>query len=45
MKWIIAKFKWIMLVTGVLTASMFYYAIALSTRHAPRPQPRAAPLR
>jgi len=28
MKWIIAKFKWIMLVTGVLTASMFYYAIA-----------------
>jgi len=28
MKWIIAKFKWIMLITGVLTASMFYYAIA-----------------
>ena len=28
MKWIIAKFKWIMLVTGVLTASIFYYAIA-----------------
>jgi hypothetical protein len=28
MKWIAAKMKWIMLVTGVLTASIFYYAIA-----------------
>ena len=28
MKWIIAQIKWIMLVTGILTASMFYNAIA-----------------
>ena len=28
MKWIAAKMKWIMLVTGVLTASILYYAIA-----------------
>src|SRR6266480_1027131 len=27
MKWIAAQIKWIMLVTGLLTASMFYYAI------------------
>ena len=28
MKWIVAKIKWIMLITGILTASMFYNAIA-----------------
>jgi len=28
MKWIVAKIKWIMLVTGVLTASVFQYAMA-----------------
>jgi hypothetical protein len=28
MKWLVAHIKWIMLVTGVLTASIFYYAIA-----------------
>ncbi len=28
MKWIVASIKWIMLVAGILTASIFYYAIA-----------------
>ncbi|HKA57652.1 MAG TPA: hypothetical protein VKD28_03490 [Gemmatimonadales bacterium] len=28
MKWIVAYIKWIMLVTGLLTASMIYYAIS-----------------
>ena len=28
MNWLVRSMKWIMLVTGVLTASIFYYAIA-----------------
>lgn len=28
MKWIVANIKWIMLVSGILTASMFYTALA-----------------
>jgi hypothetical protein len=28
MKWIVAPIKWIMLIAGILTASMLYYAIA-----------------
>ncbi len=28
MRWIVARFKWLMLVSGVLTCTMFYAAIA-----------------
>jgi hypothetical protein len=28
MKWIVRPIKWIMLITGILTATIFYYAIA-----------------